>query len=42
MMVECVDIGNRTQPTCLRPDCYYQGYLFTGDLGRGMDVIAIE
>jgi hypothetical protein len=28
MMVECVDIGNRTQPTCLRPDCFYQGYLF--------------
>ena len=28
MMVECVDVGNRAQPTCLRPDCYYQGYLF--------------
>jgi hypothetical protein len=28
MLVECVDIGTRAQPTCLRPDCYYKGYLF--------------
>jgi hypothetical protein len=28
MIVECVDVGNRVQPTCLRPDCYYEGFLF--------------
>jgi hypothetical protein len=28
MRVECVDVGNRAEPTCVRPNCYYQGFLF--------------
>jgi hypothetical protein len=28
MRVQCVDVGNRVEPTCLRPTCFYEGFMF--------------
>jgi hypothetical protein len=28
MRVQCVDVGSRVAPTCVRPTCYYEGFLF--------------
>jgi hypothetical protein len=28
MRVACVDVGNRSEPTCVRPTCYYEGFMF--------------